>query len=116
MSASNLVGRCLEYLVRMKKRLIPNVRLKALPSYTAAKRRIFGKLRHAEVLAHGFRLTLDPLDSLYLSILSYEPFETALLTNAIKPQMAIPALERKGLVCFVSREDLARLNTFYCSL
>ena len=80
----------MELLVRTKKRFAPDFDLEGLPLYPAFKRFVFNRLRAKEVPAHGFRLTLDPLDSLELSIFrSYEPFETALLTDAIKPGMRI---------------------------
>ena len=87
---SHLMNRGLENLVRTKKRFIPNVRFERLPFYTTAKRCLFGTLRQQEVIAHGFRLRLDPLDSLELSIFPrYEPFETELLTKEIRPGQTI---------------------------
>jgi FkbM family methyltransferase len=87
---SHLLNRGLENLVRTKKRLIPNVQLESLPFYTAAKRRLFTMLRQKEVTVHDFKLRLDPLDSLELSIFQrYEPFETALLTQEIHPGQTV---------------------------
>jgi len=85
-AARRILNSCLRLLVRTKKRLIPNFRLEVIPLYSEMKRWLFDKLRQTEVTVHGFRLNLDPVDSLELSIFqSYEPFETQLLTNEIQP-------------------------------
>ena len=83
--ALSMLSRLLEYLVRTKKRMVPDLRLEALPFYCRLKAWLFGKLRQPEVSVHGFRLRLDPVDSLELSIFQrYEPFETELLTKEIR--------------------------------
>jgi len=85
-----ILNKGLRALVRTKKRVIPNFRLETLPFYAGMKRWLFGKLRQTEVTVHGFRLRLDPVDSLELSIFqSYEPFETQLLTSEIQQGQTI---------------------------
>ena len=83
-------NRIVEFLVRSKKRLVPNLRLESFPLYAPLKRSVFNRLRQKEVTVHGFPFLLDPLDSLELSIFrQYEPFETSLLAAEVKPGMTI---------------------------
>lgn len=89
-AVGTIVNRALKCLVRAKKRFVPALRLESFPFYVLLKRWLFSKLRQTEVVAHGFRLKLDLLDSLELSIFQdYEPFETDLLRREISPGQTV---------------------------
>jgi FkbM family methyltransferase len=80
----------METVVRGKKRIAPNLELEKLPHYRAIKRAIFHHLRRHEVEINGFRMQLDPVDSLEISLFGrYEPFETSLVESEVRPGMTV---------------------------
>jgi FkbM family methyltransferase len=80
----------MEGLVRGKKRVAPNLDLDKLPHFASVKRALSRRLRRSEVEINGFRMRLDPMDSLDISLFGrYEPFETSLVVEEVRPGMTI---------------------------